>query len=105
MSDIGLPAIAVGDASPASDDSADVPPCFEGPEKVLELWFVPPSEYEESNDQNGSSSEAKSADGSTSQRRYLLSVPRSEWESMLDLVHCQILRYVYCASSPFSCLL
>lgn len=42
---------------------------FEGPEKLLELWFEPPK----------------------GESKGLLDVPRKVWEAMLDLVHCKVL--------------
>lgn len=53
-------------------------PYFEGPEKLLEVWF------------KGGSASASGADG----RWGLRSVERRVWEEMLDLVHCQILNSV-----------
>ncbi len=82
-------AIDIPVSSDAGDEEEPVPN-FEGPEKVLEVWFVPPIEYED----EGESKSTESDSPGTSQRRYLLSVPREEWEKMLELVHCQILRYV-----------
>jgi len=94
---------------------------FEGPEKVLEVWFVPPNEYEEDNaaaaavasDKSNAAKESETAavesaagnpSSSSSQsssprdsspnppaRRFLRSVPKHVWQEMLDLVHCQIL--------------
>lgn len=49
---------------------------FEGPEKVLEVWFVPPSEYE---------------DNSERSTKTLLDITQPQWETMLALVNCQIL--------------
>ncbi len=57
---------------------------FEGPEKVLEIWFVPPHEWD---DAPSSPTTVPSKDG----RNWLLSVPQETWAEMLDLVHCTIL--------------
>lgn len=131
----------------ASTSSEEPAINFEGPEKVLEVWFVPPDQWEENagnalpadnavllaGAEDGASvwaavSDAKAAEaraaearakaiaaaaegesktdttvavagttaapastGAAPGRRYLLTVPRSEWEEMLELVHCQIL--------------
>lgn len=57
---------------------------FEGPEKVLEIWFVPPNEWDEN---EGRPTSPPSANG----RNWLLSVSQPVWAEMLELVHCQIL--------------
>ena len=48
---------------------------FEGPEKLLEIWFAPDKELVPS---------SGSIEG-------LRSVPRAEWEEMLDIVKCKVL--------------
>jgi len=50
-----------------------MPDPFEGPEKLLELWFAP--------------SDAAHPDG-------LRSIPRKSWEEMLDIVRCKVLSVV-----------
>ncbi|CAN8096190.1 unnamed protein product [Discula destructiva] len=51
---------------------------FEGPEKLLEVWFAPsPSALPREAKENG-----------------LLCVPSKTWEDMLDLVHCKVLSVV-----------
>lgn len=51
---------------------------FEGPEKLLEVWFAPsPSALPREAKENG-----------------LLCVPSKTWEAMLDLVHCKVLSVV-----------
>lgn len=56
-------------------DSSDA---FEGPEKLLEVWFAPsPSALPDGTHEKG-----------------LLSVPSKTWEGMLDLVHCKVLSVV-----------
>ncbi|KAJ1978681.1 spermidine resistance protein [Dimargaris verticillata] len=52
---------------------------FEGPEKLLEVWFEP-------SDRCVEPCAAKASD-----RPGLLAVPQACWERMLDLVHCKIL--------------
>lgn len=51
---------------------------FEGPEKLLEVWFAPsPSALPRQAKENG-----------------LMCVPSKTWEDMLDLVHCKVLSRV-----------
>ena len=60
-----------------ADHNANGP--FEGPEKLLEIWFAP------------SPADVPSAiDG----KRGLRKVPRLVWEEMLDIVKCKILSVV-----------
>ncbi|KAH9981752.1 S-adenosylmethionine decarboxylase [Russula compacta] len=60
---------------------------FEGPEKLLEIWFAPSPA-----DVPGASSSSTADDG---RRRYgLRKVERSVWEDMLAIVECQILSVV-----------
>lgn len=56
---------------------------FEGPEKLLEIWFAPsPADIPNpTHDPNG--------------RFGLRSVPRKAWEDMLDVVKCKILSVVH----------
>ncbi|KAJ2776861.1 spermidine resistance protein [Coemansia javaensis] len=54
---------------------------FEGPEKLLEMWFAPGPEPARSIGQGG----GQPARGG------LRRVPRAAWQQMLDLVHCQVL--------------
>jgi S-adenosylmethionine decarboxylase len=61
---------------------------FEGPEKVLEIWFVPPSEWDENQGQSAQNPPSKNG------RNYLLSVSKEAWAEMLELVHCQILSQI-----------
>lgn len=56
---------------------------FEGPEKLLEIWFKPSA-----NDVPDAS--APSADGRTGLRK----IDRLIWEEMLDIVKCQVLSVV-----------
>lgn len=50
---------------------------FEGPEKLLEIWFEPPTEAEQ-----------------TTERQGLLAVSREKWEEMLDIVRCKVLSII-----------
>lgn len=76
----------------ASEQELDTAPNFEGPEKVLEIWFVPPSEYEDDNCECASTDLVSTTNNGSNNRRYLLSVQKEAWVEMLDLVKCQILR-------------
>jgi S-adenosylmethionine decarboxylase len=50
---------------------------FEGPEKLLEIWFGVPSSM-----------------GRSDERWGLRSVPREKWEEMLDIVRCKVLNVI-----------
>lgn len=54
---------------------------FEGPEKLLEIWFVP------------SPSAVPDAD-SGSEKTGLRKVARAVWEDMLDIVQCKVLSVI-----------
>ncbi|KAJ7132886.1 S-adenosylmethionine decarboxylase [Mycena crocata] len=53
---------------------------FEGPEKLLEIWFAPSS---------------TDLDDSTSPRSGLRKVESSVWEEMLDIVQCKVLSIIH----------
>ncbi|KAI0645390.1 S-adenosylmethionine decarboxylase [Trametes meyenii] len=55
---------------------------FEGPEKLLEIWFAP------------SAADCADAASSTDGKYGLRRVPRAIWEEMLDIVKCKILSVV-----------
>lgn len=55
---------------------------FEGPEKLLEIWFQP------------SSADVPGASTSTDGKYGLRKVPRDVWAHMLDIVKCKILSVV-----------
>jgi S-adenosylmethionine decarboxylase len=57
-------------------------PPFEGPEKLLELWFAP------------SPADVPGASATIDGRHGLRQVQRSVWEDMLRMVRCQILSVV-----------
>ncbi len=62
------------------DDTASAP--FEGPEKLLEIWFAPsPAAVPDAQ---------SSADGKTGLRK----IDRQIWEDMLDIVKCKVLSVV-----------
>lgn len=52
-------------------------PPFEGPEKLLEIWFEPPAD---STDRVG--------------KIGLRSVAREKWEAMLEIVRCKVLSVI-----------
>lgn len=55
---------------------------FEGPEKLLEIWFAP------------SPAHLPDADSPHDGKIGLRKVPRAVWEEMLDIVKCKILSAV-----------
>lgn len=63
-----------------SDDTPSGP--FEGPEKLLEIWFAP------------SPADVPDASSATDGKIGLRKVPRAEWEKMLDVVKCKVLSVV-----------
>lgn len=71
----------VSEAPVDTNESLNVSP-FEGPEKLLEIWFA------ESADVFETSGDAQ--DG----RKGLRLVPRSVWEEMLDIVKCKVLSVI-----------
>lgn len=82
-------------------DITTSPGPFEGPEKLLEVWFAPSSD-EISNrgaEEGGSSSSSSSSslkrrgDGGAGYKG-LRQVPREVWEEMLDIVKCKVLSVV-----------
>lgn len=71
----GTPHLTINHDVAADLDSSNA---FEGPEKLLEVWFAPsPSALPAGAKENG-----------------LLCVPSGTWEAMLDLVHCKVLSVV-----------
>lgn len=55
---------------------------FEGPEKLLEVWFAP------------SPAQVPDVSTATDGKFGLRKVPRSVWEAMLDIVKCKILSVI-----------
>ncbi|KAJ2156907.1 spermidine resistance protein [Coemansia sp. RSA 552] len=79
------PLIAAGAAAAGGYTGA-----FEGPEKLLEIWFAASSsDVRFTGTDEGPS--AFMADAWSEQRSGLRCVPRAVWRDMLDLVHCQVL--------------
>lgn len=73
--------------SPSDEDTTSGP--FEGPEKLLEIWFAP---YPPAiNTPNVGDNGAHDVDGV---RTGLRTVPRKVWEDMLDIVKCKVLSTV-----------
>ena len=75
-----------------------MPGPFEGPEKLLEIWFAPSSEHTRSTTSAASSSghpRLRARPGHVkSELRGLRKVPREVWEEMLDIVKCKVLSVV-----------
>jgi len=75
---------------------------FEGPEKLLEVWFVNPRDIQIKKDAktnedstvktNGTHGDLK--DGKVNNKRLLRSVDRQRWEDALNLVRCKILSVI-----------
>lgn len=73
----------IDDSNSISEDSTSGP--FEGPEKLLEIWFAPtPPKV---SDDDGAHDVAGARTG-------LRTVPRAVWEDMLDIVKCKVLSVV-----------
>lgn len=68
-----------------NDESGSCP--FEGPEKLLEIWFAPTPEAHDTQ-------QSTDADGSSATRSGLRTVDRKIWEDMLDIVKCKVLSVV-----------
>jgi S-adenosylmethionine decarboxylase len=85
------PAEQTADGASGSDILTSPGP-FEGPEKLLEVWFAPSPEALPNSETNGESSSA----GSSRSGGYkgLRKVPRAVWEEMLDIVKCKVLSVV-----------
>lgn len=77
------------------DDTSGSGP-FEGPEKLLELWFAPSAE----DVSEGGGGERTSIDGvvegagAGKKLKGLRKVKRETWEGMLDLVRCKVLSVI-----------
>jgi len=67
------------------DKGSGITEGFEGPEKLLEIWFLYPKSV------NGTHQKDKKND---SKRCGLRSVPEETWKKVLQLVHCSILHSV-----------
>lgn len=76
------------------EDPNPFPGPFEGPEKLLEVWFAPSPDALPSSSSEASSSRKLRAPGVQSTWRGLRQVPRTVWEEMLDIVKCKVLSVV-----------
>ena len=83
------------------DDPLSSPGPFEGPEKLLEVWFAPSPEALPTSSSSSSSlkpgrtrTSLGGAGGEGEGYRGLRRVPREVWEEMLDIVKCKVLSVV-----------
>ena len=74
------PSVIDGDRDSSDSDSESCP--FEGPEKLLEIWFAP------------SADQVPDALTAPEGKSGLRAVDRKVWEDMLDIVKCKILSVV-----------
>lgn len=76
----------------AEEEDLDPSGPFEGPEKLLEIWFAP-DQHSLPNDclVDEFSILEKRGNGKGIKRNGLRAVPRAEWEKALDLVKCKVL--------------
>ena len=85
---------------PPNNDPLSSPGPFEGPEKLLEVWFAPSPEALPSSSSSNLKQGRRSASASENdiqdgtQYRGLRRVPREVWEEMLDIVKCKVLSVV-----------
>lgn len=86
-----------------TDDVITSPGPFEGPEKLLEVWFapspdsLPPNVNANANvnaNVNGESSSGTTKANRGEGYRGLRMIPRAVWEEMLDIVKCKVLSVV-----------
>lgn len=64
------------------NDSQHASPPFEGPEKLLEIWFAP------------SAADVPDSNTAPDGRSGLRKVDRKIWEEMLDIVQCKVLNMI-----------
>jgi S-adenosylmethionine decarboxylase len=78
------------------DDPLSSPGPFEGPEKLLEVWFAPSPDALPASSTSSSSSLKPGRPGRNDGEEYrgLRKVPRKVWEEMLDIVKCKVLSVV-----------
>jgi S-adenosylmethionine decarboxylase len=85
---------------PTAPDLASSPGPFEGPEKLLEIWFAPSSDAACSAASSHASSsrlrQRSDVPGASPTSNFggLRRVPRAIWEEMLDIVKCKVLSTV-----------
>ena len=83
-----IPAQASGLLSPSLES---MPGPFEGPEKLLEIWFAPSLDSLPTPAESSSSAVQRAA---REEHVGLRRVPREVWEEMLDIVKCKVLSVV-----------
>lgn len=79
---------------PPNNDPLSSPGPFEGPEKLLEVWFAPSPEALPSSSSSSLKPGRRSDHGNGTEYRGLRRVPREVWEEMLDIVKCKVLSVV-----------
>jgi hypothetical protein len=81
--------------SPALDPTTSPGP-FEGPEKLLEVWFAPSADALSDNATASSSYSPRLRAPANGTKGYkgLRQVPKEVWEEMLDIVKCKVLSVV-----------
>lgn len=85
---------------PTDAELANSPGPFEGPEKLLEIWFAPGQEAIPTTSTtqlaDGLKRRERVKGGSSTggELRGLRCVPREIWEEMLDIVKCKVLSVV-----------
>jgi S-adenosylmethionine decarboxylase len=80
--------------NPSADQSSGP---FEGPEKLLELWFAPSLEDLPTSHASSSTSNLRirqNPPGAKGELMGLRKVPREVWEEMLSIVQCKVLSVV-----------
>ena len=74
---------------------ATSPGPFEGPEKLLEVWFAPsPDRLPEAGPSTPLTRRPRGGEDEHQSWRGLRKVPREVWEEMLDIVKCKVLSVV-----------
>lgn len=82
--------------SPLLDPTTSPGP-FEGPEKLLEVWFAPSADALSPATASASSSSGprlRSSPPAGGSYKGLRQVPKEVWEEMLDIVKCKVLSVV-----------
>jgi hypothetical protein len=81
---------------PPPDDPLSSPGPFEGPEKLLEVWFAPSPDALPTSSSSSLKPGRSYANGENGDAGYrgLRRVPRAVWEEMLDIVKCKVLSVV-----------
>ena len=81
---------------PPPDDPLSSPGPFEGPEKLLEVWFAPSPDALPSSSSSSLKPGRSHINGDNGDAGYrgLRRVPRAVWEEMLDIVKCKVLSVV-----------